>query len=73
MTARETQSALVIQFAEKFNDFFSNIASNLKAENNGVKIFDPGGYIEFLGSQSENSIYPKENLGLGGSFYQKRV
>ena len=43
--------------AEKFNDFFSNIASNLKAENTGMKIFDPGGFSKFLGSPSVNCMY----------------
>ena len=43
--------------AEKFNDFFSNIASNLKTENTETKVFDPGGFNQFLGNPTENSIY----------------
>ena len=43
--------------ATRFNDFFTNIASNLKAETRLT--FDPGGFEEFLRQSSPNSMHLK--------------
>ena len=48
------------EVAEKFNDYFSNIASNLKAKtsNGSNAIFDPGGFENYLGhSKIQNSMF----------------
>ena len=39
--------------ASRFNDYFTNIAANLKSQ---VVNFDPGGFREFLHNPVENSI-----------------
>ena len=45
--------------SENFNNYFTQIASNLKAANSSNKIFDPGGFHEFLRNPTENSMYLK--------------
>ena len=45
--------------SEKFNTYFSGIASNLKSQISCRTIFDPGGFHEFLQGPSTNSIYIK--------------
>ena len=48
-----------MQVANRFNEFFSTIASNLKAEKNVRLVFDPGGYEEFLLNSQPNSMHLK--------------
>ena len=51
-----------IDVAEKFNEYFSSIATNLKINNinNSNHVFDPGGFRKYLGnSKTQNSIYLK--------------
>ncbi|MCP4491665.1 MAG: hypothetical protein GY820_30820, partial [Gammaproteobacteria bacterium] len=45
--------------SEKFNTYFTGIASNLKSEISCRTTFDPGGFHEFLQGSSTNSIYIK--------------
>ena len=45
--------------AEKFNDYFSNIAPKIKAEISSRTTFDPGGMQSSLPNPSPNSIYIK--------------
>lgn len=42
--------------SEKFNGYFSGIASNLKSEISGRTVFDPGGFQEFLQGPCTNTI-----------------
>ena len=51
-----------IDVAERFNDYFSNIAANLKAStgNGSNEVFDPGGHGKYLGNSCvQNSMYLK--------------
>ena len=43
--------------AARFNEYFSNIASNIKTQIDARRTFDPGGFDKFLRSPSNNSIY----------------
>ena len=43
--------------AEMFNEYFSNIANNLKSHISARTIFDPGGYEQFLTGRVANTIY----------------
>ncbi len=43
--------------AEKFNEYFSNIASNVKAHISSRTTFDPGGFQDTLGSPAPSRIY----------------
>ena len=43
--------------ASQFNKYFSSIASNLKENISPRTVFDPGGFTEFLGKPSLNSMY----------------
>ena len=45
------------QVANRFNSFFTNIASNLKADINTRLTFDPGGFEEFLRNSSPHSMH----------------
>ena len=46
-----------IDVATKFNNYFSNIASNLKSQISSRRIFDPGGFQQFLSNPVSNSMY----------------
>ena len=48
--------------ASKFNEYFSNIASNIKTQIRTREVFDPGGFQEFLHSPSQNSVYIKPTV-----------
>ena len=59
---QDTEGNLIsspLQVANRFNEFFSTIASNLKAEKNVRLVFDPGGYEEFLLNSQPNSMHLK--------------
>ena len=43
--------------AEEFNDYFSKIASTIKAQISARMVFDPGGYQEFLSDPCQNSLF----------------
>ena len=45
------------EVAEKFNNYFSSIASNIKSQISARQTFDPGGFENFLSGPSSNSIY----------------
>ena len=45
------------EVAAKFNDYFSDIASNVKADNGRIKIFDLGRFSKFFQSPTANSIH----------------
>ncbi len=46
-----------LDVATKFNEYFSNIASNLKSQIASRRTFDPGGFQEFLRDPVSSSIY----------------
>ena len=48
-----------VDVAEKFNEYFSNIASNIKTQMRCRTIWDPGGFQNFLRNPSSNSMYIK--------------
>ena len=54
-----TVSSTSSDVASKFNEFFSNIASNIKAQIRTREVFDPGGFQEFMHRPCPNSIYIK--------------
>ena len=43
--------------AAKFNNYFSNIASNIKAQISARQTFDPGGFSRYLRNPTANSMY----------------
>ena len=51
-----TVSSTSSDVASKFNEFFSNIASNIKAQIRTREVFDPGGFQEFMHRPCPNSI-----------------
>ena len=44
-------------FAARFNEYFSSIASNIKSQISARQTFDPGGFDKFLSKPEVNSIY----------------
>ena len=48
-----------LDVAEKFNDYFSSIASNLKEQMAPRTTFDPGGFLNYLNNSCSNSMYIK--------------
>ncbi len=48
-----------IDVSEKFNDYFSNIASNIKNQISSRTTFDPGGFAKFLQDPCQRSMYIK--------------
>ena len=45
--------------AERFNEYFSSIASNIKSQISARQTFDPGGFDKFLRNPATNTIYLK--------------